>query len=69
MISFVNGDNIKGPMHTNDAFAICGNPTLGRNASDPVEVSSPPARLVLDQRNIPHSGSNCSGNRQNFKGT
>ncbi len=39
-ISFVSGDNIKGPMHTNDAFVICGRPTLGRSANDPIEVSS-----------------------------
>ena len=43
-----------GPMHTNDAFAICENPQLGRNAGDPVEVSAAAAtRLVLDQRNPP----------------
>ncbi len=41
-ISFVGGDNIKGPMHTNDAFVICGSPTLGRSPSDPIEVSAPP---------------------------
>ena len=39
MISFVTGDIIKGPMHTNDAFAICNSPTLGGSAADPVEVS------------------------------
>ena len=52
VISFVSGDNIKGPMHTNDAFVICSSPTLGRSANDPVEVSSPPQRLVLDQRTL-----------------
>jgi type II secretory pathway pseudopilin PulG len=67
-ISFVNGDNIKGPMHTNDAFAICGSPTLGRNANDPVEVSSPPAGWYSTS-SIPHSGSPCTGSSKNFLGT
>ena len=34
-------DNLKGPMHTNDAFVICEKPTLGRESSDPIEVSYP----------------------------
>jgi len=66
-ISFVHGDNIKGPMHTNDAFAICEDPTLGRNANDPVEVSAPSPGWY-STTNIPHSGSNCTGN-PNFAGT
>ncbi len=67
-ISFVGGDNIKGPMHTNDAFVICENPTLGRNASDPIEVSSPEPGWY-STKNIPNSGSNCTGSKSNFKGT
>jgi type II secretory pathway pseudopilin PulG len=66
-ISFVSGDNIKGPMHTNDAFAICGKPTLGRNANDPIEVSAPPQGWY-QTKDIPHSGSACSGT-PNFAGT
>jgi type II secretory pathway pseudopilin PulG len=66
-ISFVKGDNIKGPMHTNDAFVICENPTLGRNANDPIEVSSPP-RGWYSTKEVPHSGSTCTGN-PNFAGT
>jgi len=41
-IVFVSGDNIKGPVHTNDDFAICSNPTFGRSAADSTEVSAPP---------------------------
>jgi hypothetical protein len=67
-ISFVEGDSIKGPMHTNDAFAICKNPTLGRGPADPVEVSSPP-RGWSSTKDVPHSGSTCIGSEQNFKGT
>jgi hypothetical protein len=66
-ISFVSGDNIKGPMHTNDAFVICESPTLGREASDPIEVSSPePGWYSTKEMN--GSGSNCTG-KPNFKGT
>ncbi len=66
-ISFVSGDNIKGPMHTNDAFVICESPTLGREASDPIEVSSPePGWFSTKEMN--GSGSNCTG-KPNFKGT
>jgi type II secretory pathway pseudopilin PulG len=68
-ISFVGGDNIKGPMHTNDAFVICESPTLGRSAQDPVEVSYPTSPGWFQTRNIPNSGSSCSGSNKNFKGT
>ena len=39
-ISFVSGDSINGPLHTNDAFAICGQPTFGRTSADTIEVSA-----------------------------
>ena len=39
-ISFAGGDRIKGPLHTNDAMAINGDPALGRNRSDMIEVSA-----------------------------
>ncbi|MGV1049242.1 MAG: hypothetical protein ACOYD4_12055 [Solirubrobacterales bacterium] len=66
-ISFVKGDTINGPMHTNDAFVICENPTLGRTANDPVEVSSPP-KGWYSTKDIPHSESSCTG-KPTFKGT
>ena len=66
-ISFVGGDSINGPMHTNDAFAICGSPTLGRNSSDAVEVSGPP-KGWFSTKEVPHSGSSCTGSSSNFKG-
>jgi type II secretory pathway pseudopilin PulG len=68
-ISFVEGDNIKGPMHTNDAFVICGKPTLGRTSADPVEVSYPTSPGWFSTKNIAHSGSSCVGYSTNFKGT
>jgi type II secretory pathway pseudopilin PulG len=67
-ISFVSGDFINGPMHTNDAFVICGEPTLGGSAADPVEVSGPPVGW-FSTKDIPHSGSGCTGSEKNFKGT
>jgi type II secretory pathway pseudopilin PulG len=67
-ISFVTGDFINGPMHTNDAFVICGSPTLGGSAADPVEVSGPP-KGWFSTSEIPNSGSGCSGSDSNFKGT
>jgi hypothetical protein len=41
-IVFISGDNIKGPLHTNDDMAICGTPKFGRNAADVIEVGAPP---------------------------
>jgi len=68
VISFKTGDFINGPMHTNDAFAICGSPTLGGSAADPVEVSGPPPGW-FSAGDIINSGSSCEGSSKNFKGT
>ena len=38
----MGGDEINGPLHTNDALVVCGKPTFGRSAGDAIEVSSPP---------------------------
>ncbi len=68
VISFVSKDFINGPMHTNDAFAICGSPTLGGSAADPIEVSGPPKGWFSTWEVNPyHSG--CTGSDANFKGT
>lgn len=67
-ISFVSGDFINGPMHTNDAFAICGSPKLGGSAADPIEISGPPPGW-FSTKDIPHSGSSCTGSEKNFEGT
>jgi type II secretory pathway pseudopilin PulG len=39
-ISFGAGDKIFGPVHTNDAIAINGHPTLGRTSKDMIEVGA-----------------------------
>jgi hypothetical protein len=41
-IVFVTGDDIDGPLHTNDDLLICGTPSFGRNSQDVIEVSAPP---------------------------
>jgi len=68
-ISFVGGDDIKGPMRTNDVFVFCESPTLGRNAGDPIIVSYPtsPGWLSTSDK-ILHSGSSCAGSSKNVKG-
>jgi len=40
-ISFTDGENIKGPFHTNDEILICGDPTFGERADDQIEMSGP----------------------------
>lgn len=39
-ISFISGDAIEGPVHTNDKFSICGNPRFGRKIQDMVEMGA-----------------------------
>lgn len=63
-ISFVSGDNIKGPMHTNDAFVICNNPNapiLGRGIADPIEVGAGSPGWYATRESFLNSGSSCSG--------
>lgn len=40
VISFATGDEINGPIHTNDAISINGKPSLGRTSADMIEVSA-----------------------------
>lgn len=67
-ISFVAGDNIKGPMHTNDAFVICNNPTLGRGIEDPIEVGAGSPGWYSTKESFLNANSSCSGKSENFKG-
>jgi len=68
VIRFVSGDSINGPMHTNDAFVICGSPKLGRSAADPIEVSGPP-KGWFSEGEIEHNDDDCTGYDKNFAGT
>ncbi|HEX5928974.1 MAG TPA: hypothetical protein VFY48_06240 [Solirubrobacterales bacterium] len=67
VISFVKGDFLNGPVHTNDTFAICETPKFGRTKNDVVEVGALSPGWY-STKNIPNSGSSCSGT-PNFTGT
>lgn len=67
VISFVHGDSLNGPVHTNDAFVICNDPVFGRDAADSIEVSaSAPGWYSTDD--VPNNSSNCQGD-PTFEGT
>lgn len=38
IISFITGDAIEGPMHTNDTISVCGTPRFGRSITDMIEI-------------------------------
>jgi type II secretory pathway pseudopilin PulG len=59
VISFISSDDIKGPLHTNDALAICGDPELGRSVTDKIEMGM----------KSPGWYPSCSGSDPIFKGT
>ncbi len=58
-ISFITGDAIEGPLHTNDTLLICGHPRFGRTAQDMIEISGKSPGWYQ---------SGCSGNPE-FVGT
>ena len=37
-ITFIGGDGVRGPAHTNDRFLISGSPVFGRTSNDEIEV-------------------------------
>lgn len=59
-INFASGDEINGPLHTNDNLRVCGSPTFGRSAADVIEVS--------DSSPGWQANSGCSGNNPDFVG-
>lgn len=67
VISFVGGDSINGPLHTNDSLVVCNKPAFGRTPSDAVEVSAS-GKGWYSTSEVPHSGSSCSGT-PSFVGT
>ena len=60
VIRFVTGDHINGPLHTNDALVVCGNPVFGRGPADPIEVGDPPPGWYPAQ--------GCAGSQPTFVG-
>jgi type II secretory pathway pseudopilin PulG len=59
-ISFITGDSIEGPLHTNDALSICGSPRFGRTAQDMIEIGAKSPGWYQ---------SGCSGSNPKFTGT
>jgi Tfp pilus assembly protein PilX len=41
IIQFAAGDDVNGPMHTNDAIVTCGSPDFGRTTADRIEIGTP----------------------------
>ena len=64
MIVFVEEDDIQGPIHTNDDLALCGSPTLGRDAGDVIEVGSSEKEAWIDG----HCWHYPPASEKNFKG-
>ncbi len=58
-ISFISGDSINGPLHSNDGLAICGQPNFGRTSADQIEVSA----------TSPGWFPTCGGSNPKFTGT
>lgn len=66
-IRFTSGDEINGPMHSNDTLLICDNPKFGRYPSDRIETAMPGEG---NAGNGWVTASGCSGNPQwNLPGT
>ncbi len=61
-IQFAPGDQINGPLHTNDDLYVCGSPTFGRTSADKIEVSGQTA-------GTPGWRPACSGASPDFTGT
>ncbi|HZO58592.1 MAG TPA: pilus assembly PilX N-terminal domain-containing protein [Solirubrobacterales bacterium] len=40
-IRFISGDEVAGPLHTNDSMLVCGDPSFGRTSADAIESSGP----------------------------
>jgi hypothetical protein len=68
VIVFKDGEQINGPVHTNDALVVCGVPTFGRTSADVVEVSAPPQGWSAGTSLGLSSGS-CPTANPNFVGT
>ncbi len=60
VISFIGGELLNGPFHTNDAYVICGSPSFGRSPSDTIEASAG-APGWYSTGSVAHSGSTCTG--------
>jgi Tfp pilus assembly protein PilX len=63
-LQFPNGDQVKGPIHTeDDSLLVCNSPTFGRNSGDKIEILGATA-----QSNASVPSGSC-GNSPNWAGT
>ncbi|HSK49382.1 MAG TPA: hypothetical protein VK889_02685 [Solirubrobacterales bacterium] len=71
VISFIADETIKGPLHTNDAMVVCGDPVFGRNSADSIEVGASPPGWYGGNDSIlgSQASGNCPSNAPVFKGT
>ena len=65
-ISFVTGDQVNGPLHTNDRLLIAGRPEFGRDKDDRIEVVAKDGAAAPDG---PAWEPNGSGNPEPWRGT
>lgn len=66
-ITFISGDSVNGPMHTNDATKVSGSPSFGRSGhkpADPTEINGG----VYSSAGTP-AQTNCSGLSATFNTT
>jgi Tfp pilus assembly protein PilX len=41
-IQWITGDQLRGPVRSNDSFLICGTPTFGRSPADTIQIATQP---------------------------
>jgi hypothetical protein len=70
VISFIGGEQIKGPLHTNDALVACGSPVFGRSPADVIEVGSPPDGWFVGTNPVlgPNRPGSCPNTNPVFRG-
>lgn len=60
-INFVSADEIKGPMHTDDTYQLCGTPLFGRDPSLPIYAGIPINDAIETSGPAPGYKQTCSG--------
>jgi Tfp pilus assembly protein PilX len=65
---FVEGESVKGPMHTEDHVGVCGKPTFGRTATDRIEFGQVKTESS-ETGGYSSEGLSCGGANPQFKGT
>jgi Tfp pilus assembly protein PilX len=60
-ISFITGDHINGPLHSEDTLAICGTPTFGRTSADAIEAPALANEANCGSPSGPYYGATMTG--------